>query len=124
MTRAARSVFVFAIYLFVLGGALVAVPNALLSVFRMPSTGEVWIRVVGVLVVLLGYYYSGAARREMTEFFRWTVHARSAVLVFFAAFVLLGLAPPVLLLFGAVDAAAACWTALSLRADGAGGAAA
>jgi hypothetical protein len=42
------------------------------------------------------------------------------VLVFFVAFALLGLAPPVLVLFGAVDAAAACWTALALRSAGAG----
>jgi hypothetical protein len=117
MTRAARSVFVFSIYLFVLGGVLVVVPNALLAVFRIPPTGEVWIRVAGMLVILLGYYYSGAARREMTDFFRWTVVARTSVLLFFVAFVLLGFAPPVLILFGVVDAAAAGWTALALRSE-------
>ena len=122
MTKAARSVFVFAIYLFVLGCVLVVVPNALLALFRLPPTTEVWIRVVGMLVILLGYYYSGAARRGMTEFFRWTVAARIAVLLFFVAFVLAGLAPPVLILFGAIDAAAACWTALALRSENVGGA--
>jgi F0F1-type ATP synthase membrane subunit a len=119
MTHAARSVLVFSIYLFVLGGTLVTVPNALLSVFRIPPTSEVWIRVVGVLVLVLGLYYAAAARRGLEEFFRLTVPARGAVLVFFVAFVLLGLAPPVLALFGAVDAAAACWTALALRSAGA-----
>lgn len=118
MTHAARSVLVFSIYLFVLGGTLVTVPNALLSVFRIPHTGEVWIRVVGMLVLILGYYYAAAARRELVEFFRLTVPARGAVLVFFVAFVLLGLAPPVLIVFGAVDAAAACWTASALRSVG------
>jgi hypothetical protein len=120
MTKAARSVFVFAIYLFALGGTLVAVPNVLLSVFRIPPTTEVWIRVVGMLVLILGLYYAGAARRELREFFAFTVWGRGAVLVFFAAFVLLGFAPPVLLLFGAVDAAAATWTALALSSDSAG----
>ena len=37
----------------------------------------------------------------MTLFFRLTVHARAAVIVFFVAFVLLDLAPPILILFGA-----------------------
>jgi hypothetical protein len=120
MTKAARSVFVFALYLFVLGGVLVVVPNALLELFRIPPTSEVWIRVVGMLVLILGLYYAGAARRELREFFAFTVWGRGTVLVFFAAFVLLGLAPPVLILFGAVDAAAACWTALALRSDSAG----
>ncbi|MCU0234997.1 MAG: hypothetical protein MUE90_13315 [Thermoanaerobaculales bacterium] len=120
MSHAARSISVFSIYLFVLGGTLVTVPNALLSVFRIPHTGEVWIRVVGVLVLVLGFYYAAAARRELQDFFRLSVPARGAVLVFFVAFALLGLAPPVLVLFGAVDAAAACWTALALRSAGAG----
>jgi hypothetical protein len=39
--------------------------------------------------------------------------------VFFIAFVALGFAPPALILFGVIDAAAALWTALALRADGA-----
>lgn len=42
--------------------------------------------------------------------FRWTVHARCAVIVFFLAFVVAGLAKPVLLLFGIVDFAGAIWT--------------
>ena len=121
MSRAAFSVWVFSLYLFALGAVLLAVPNVLLSLFRIPPTTEVWIRVVGTLVALLGYYYSRAARREIREFFSWTVHARVSVLVFFVVFVLLGLAPPVLIVFGVVDAVAACWTALALRSDRTGG---
>jgi hypothetical protein len=45
------------------------------------------------------------------------VHARVAVLVLFAAFVVAGLAPPVLILFGAVDLAGALWTAAALQGD-------
>ena len=47
MSRAARSVFVFAIYLFVLGLWLLLVPNTLLRLFGMPDAQDVWIRVVG-----------------------------------------------------------------------------
>lgn len=67
------------------------------------------------LLLILGYYYLTAARSEMTGFFRATVHARFAVLVFFVAFVVLRLAPPLLLVFGVIDALAATWTALALR---------
>jgi len=117
MTRAARSVFVFSIYLFVLGSILVVVPNTLLSLFGLPRTDEVWVRVVGMLVVIIGYYYLTGARSGLTPFLRATVYGRSAVLVFFVAFVLAGLAQPILILFGVIDATAAAWTAWAVRAD-------
>jgi len=115
MSKAAISVFVFSIYLFVLGFVLVAIPNLLLSLFRFPETNEVWIRVVGMLVVVLGYYYSTAAQNELTAFIRASVVGRYSVLLFFVAFVVLEFAPPTLILFGVIDAAAATWTGVALR---------
>ena len=117
MSKSARSVFVFSIYLFVLGTILLVIPNVLLNLFSIPETREVWIRVVGMLVFLLGYYYFQVSRNEIKQVFQWTVYARSSVLVFFVVFVLLDLAPAVLILFGIVDAAAALWTHLSLRSE-------
>jgi len=107
MSKSARSVFVFSVYLFVLGFILIFIPNILLKLFFIPETNEVWIRVVGMLVFLLGFYYYQVSKNEMKQFFYWTVYARSTVLIFFICFVLFGLASPVLILFGLVDAAAA-----------------
>ena len=117
MSNSARSVFVFGLYLVVLGIILLVAPNILLGMFFLPQTTEVWIRVVGMLVLYLGFYDTQAARKEMTDFFRWTVYARSAVIVFFAAFVLLGLASPPLILFGVVDFLGAIWTGMALRSS-------
>jgi hypothetical protein len=117
MSRAATSVFVFSIYLFALGIVLITIPNLFLSLFGIPATGDVWIRVVGMLVVIIGYYYMTGARNELVAFLRATVVGRTAVLVTFIGFVVLGLAPPILILFGVVDAAAAAWTGWALRAD-------
>jgi len=39
------------------------------------------------------------------------------LLLFFIAFVVAGLAPPVLILFGVIDLAGAAWTALALRGE-------
>jgi len=117
MSKAAFSVFVFSFYLFALGLILVVIPNVLLSLFRVPETTEVWVRVVGMLVLILGFYYSTAARNELTSFLRATVYGRLAVLIFFIAFVALGLAPPILIMFGVIDAAAATWTGVALRAQ-------
>lgn len=110
MTKAARSVFIFGIYLVFLGGALVVIPNVLLNVFGVPTTDEVWIRVAGVLALLVGYFYIQSAKNNIKEIFPLTVHARCAVMFFFAAFVMLKLVSPVLILFGAVDMCGAMWT--------------
>lgn len=117
MSKAATSIFAFAVYLLAMGTVLVLVPNTLMQVFGLPDVQDVWVRVVGMLAVLLGGYYLAAARSELTPFMQWTVYARSSVILFFAAFVLTGLAPMVLLLFGLVDLAAAIWTHLALKAD-------
>lgn len=118
MSKSAKSVFVFAIYLVLLGTTLLVMPNVLLSLFGLPSTEEVWIRVVGMLVILLAFYYGQAARRELADFFQWSVYARGSVIFFFLAFVALGLARPVLILFGALDLLGALWTGAALRSSG------
>lgn len=115
MSKSSLSLFVFGLYLVVLGLILIIAPNFLLGVFFMPSTAEVWIRVVGVLVLFIAFYYIQAARQEMTEFIKLTVYPRSFLILFFIAFVLLGLARPALILFGMVDLLGAIWTVLALR---------
>lgn len=69
-------------------------------------------------VLIIGYLNFMASGHELRLFFLWSVHARLAVPIFLGAFVVLGFAPPVLLLFGVVDIAGAIWTAVSLRNDG------
>jgi hypothetical protein len=117
MSAPATSLLAFGAYLLVLGTALVLVPNEFLAVFGIPPTPDVWLRVVGMLLLYLGTYDILAARREWRPFFLASVYLRSSVIVFFMAFVALGLAPPMLLLFGALDFAAALWTAFALRSS-------
>ena len=117
MSKSAKSLFVFSLYLYVLGAILVLIPNVLLRLFLFPPTTEVWIRVVGMLVFLLGFYYFQVARNELKKFFQWSVYARISVLFFFIAFVVAGLAHPLLILFGVIDVAGAIWTQVSLRSE-------
>ena len=117
MTKSAKTVFIWGIYLILLGGILVVAPNALLRVFGFPATNEVWIRVVGVLLLILAYYSIEAAWKEYADFFQWSVYARASVIVFFTGFVILGLAQPMLILFGAIDLLGATWTGLALRSS-------
>jgi hypothetical protein len=110
MTPAARSVRAFAFYLALLAFALLLAPNLLLGAVGLPPTSEVWVRVVGMLVALLGVYYWTAAATELTPFFRATVLCRLSVPVFLLIFVTGGWAAWPLLLFAVPDALGAAWT--------------
>jgi hypothetical protein len=115
VSRPAKSMFVFGIYLICLGSTLVALPNLAFVIFGLPGTNQVWIRVAGMLLLFFAFFCIQSARKELTEFFRWSVYTRASVIVFFTAFVLLGLVSPILILFGLIDLSGAIWTVLALR---------
>jgi hypothetical protein len=117
MSAVARSLVVFGWYLAIFGALLVLAPNLTLGVFGLPPTEEVWIRVVGVLVLVIAYFNVRLGREDFLPHARLTVHARVAVLVFMVGFVLAGLVKPILILVGLVDFAGALWTAAALRSD-------
>jgi hypothetical protein len=118
MSKAAKSVFVFGIYLILIGLGFLLVPNTVLDLFGFPMTSEPWIQVMAMLLLILAYYYIMSARIDLTSFFHFTVHARMSVILFFIVFVLLEIAKPILILFGVVDLAAVLWTAFALRNTG------
>ena len=120
MSKTAFTIKAFGIYLLVLGAGLILVPNLLLSVFGMAQTTEVWIRVVGVVVLNIGVYYWFAAKSEALPLFKASVYTRSFVLVAFAVFAALGFASPVLILFGAADFAGAIWTHVTIKGEAQG----
>ena len=123
MSRAALSAQVFAVYVMGTGAAFVVAPNALLSLFGVPPTTEPWVHVVGVLAFMIGIYAWVGGRHDHRPFLVASVATRALVFTAFTSLVLLGIAPPVLALFGLVDLAGALWTGLALRADArAGGA--
>lgn len=117
MSRAARSLKYFGIYLMLLGLALVLVPNQIITLFGMAPTPEVWIRVVGVLAFNIGVYYWFAARSECRPVYWASVYTRALVLVSFSVFAALHLSEPVLVLFGAVDFCGGLWTWYALRSE-------
>ena len=117
MNNAAKSIFFFGLYLAVVGAILLVWPNLLLGLLGFPPTNEVWIRVAGVLVLFLAYYFIQSARAGTVDFWRWTTHVRFALIFIFTGLVLLGLARPPLILLGVADFLGAIWTTLAMRAD-------
>jgi hypothetical protein len=117
MSISAKSVLVFAFYLIGMGVGFVFVPNLVLGPLGFPPVSDVWSRVVGMMALLLAFYYIQAARMGLHAFFRWTVYTRVAAFIFFTGFVFAGLAGPVMILLGGVDLASALWTAWALRRE-------
>jgi hypothetical protein len=115
MSKPAKSILVFGVYMAATGLGFLVIPNILLDLFGFPTTDEPWIRVVGLLVLILAFYYIQAARQEVEAVFRWSLYCRPAAFVVFTSFVLLGLAKPMLILFGVIDLLGAIWTGLALR---------
>jgi hypothetical protein len=104
-------------YLIVLGIVLIFSPNILLAIFLMPTTTEVWIRVVGVLVLNIGVYYIFAALCEAKSFFKASVYTRAFVLLSFIVFAIFGLVSPMIIFFGMVDFCGGIWTHFAIRAE-------
>lgn len=116
MTAAARSIVYFGVYALLTGVVLLVAPNLLLSIFGLGSTPEVWIRVLGSVVVALGAYYIVMGRAEAVLFFRATLWGRAWIFVSFLGLVVVGMARPPLVLFGVVDLLGAFWTWRALKA--------
>jgi hypothetical protein len=118
--RARRSLHVWGWYVGALGVALNVTPNALLTLFLLPPTTEVWVRMVGMFLLFLAYLSFASSREGNAGYMRWSVHVRLAVPAFFVTYVALGWAPVALLPFGAVDVAGALWTQWALAKDARG----
>ncbi len=115
MSKAAVSVFAVGIFLILTGIGFFIVPNFVLSLLRIPPTDEVWIRILGMLVLFIGYYYIIAARKELKDFFYATVSVRLVCFLCFLVLVLTKVAYPVLIIFGIIDLTGATWTIIALR---------
>jgi uncharacterized membrane protein len=117
MSNSARSVTVFGFYLILSGLSFILVPNILLPLFGLAATTEVWVRVVGLLALILGVYFLNSARANDRRFFWDTVLGRVMFCTGVILFVMAGWGSPVLILFGLIDLAGAAWTWTSLRAE-------
>lgn len=112
---ATLSMLAFGVYAMLTGVGLIASPGTVLSPLGIATPSEIWIRVVGLLALVVGYYYWACGRAGAIAFYRATIAGRLAFCTGCVMLVLLAGAPLQLLLFGFVDVAGAAWTAWALR---------
>jgi hypothetical protein len=117
--KSATSVFVWGIYAVLTGITFLLVPNLPLTMLGLGESLEVYPRLLGVAITMLGYFYIRAARQEaMRPLYAWSVHARLGMTVAIIALVTLDLAKPAMLGFAVTELAGSLWTAFALRAEG------
>lgn len=120
MTRAARSLFAFGIYVVVVGVLFVSAPATMVSLLQLPLAPTGWGRMIGLLALVIGAYDVVAARAECTPYIRASIPVRFAFATATVLLVVSGEMPATLLPLGAIDAAGALWTAFALRGSAVG----
>ncbi len=118
MSRSAKSVFIYGIYLALVGLMLVIAPNVLLNLFGIESTNEVWIRLEGILLMATTVYYFIGAKYELILILKATAFIRFTVIIFFTAIVLLELVSPSIIIISVIDFLGGAWTYLMLKKEG------
>ena len=119
MRSASVSIKAFGGHVILTGITLLLVPNLLLSLFGFAATNEIWVRVVGAIAIVLGYYYWACGSAEAKAFFRASVTGRFLFAALCVGLVVGVAAPWQLLLFGVVDVLGALWTSAALRRESA-----
>ncbi|MEN8250839.1 MAG: hypothetical protein ABFS32_18045, partial [Bacteroidota bacterium] len=112
MSPVAISLFTFALYVEIMGILLAIIPNKILPLFKEPKTDEPWVRILGIILMALGFYYIVAAQNEITVIFWASVVARYGAFVGFSLLVITKKARPTLIGFAIIDALGATWTLL------------
>jgi hypothetical protein len=115
VSAAAISILAFGAYLCAGGLLLLLAPEAVCRALAMAVPQGPWIRITGMLFLILSAYCWRAAREENTRFMVWSLYTRPTTIVFLAWFVAAGWVEPIVLAFGAVDVAASAWTMIALR---------
>lgn len=103
------------VYMAGMGLPFLFAPNLMLPMLGLEPTNEIWIRVLGMLVVALLVYYSTSIRQNNIAFARASVQGR---LVFCLGLTGLALvySQYVFILFAVVEAGLAVWTHRTLPA--------
>jgi hypothetical protein len=117
MRQSSLSMLVFTVYMGVLCVGLLLFPAPFVTFFGFATPDPLWIRILGVVVGVLAFYYAIAIREEAFQFYRWTSLGRLVLLPASVVFVLLDLAPPILIVFFTFETGCGIWTGLALRRE-------
>ena len=110
MQKTYKSLYGQLAYALFSGLQLLFIPNTLLAMFGLPPTNELWIRVLGMVVLAISFYYYAMIHHGTPQVVRATVYGRLFFCAGLLAFVLLGMADNPLIIFAVIEIGLALWT--------------
>jgi hypothetical protein len=114
-TKKHLSLTVQTVYELLTGLQLIFIPNILLATFGFEPTNEIWIKVMGILVLSAAIFYYSLSKNPHSEIVRASVFMRVIIASGFVLLVVVGQVKATLILFAGIDMATAIWTWSELR---------
>jgi hypothetical protein len=111
------SLIVQAIYVIITGLQLIFIPNQLIGMFGFEETHEVWIQVLGIVVLPLAAIYYAISKQGNREIVFSTIISRGFVGIGFILLALTGQTKMSIILFAGIDIATAIWTWIELKRE-------
>lgn len=118
MHPACKTIYYFAPYPLLAGIGMMFDPALSLRILQLPVEGLDWIRMLGVVTFIVGYYYWNLGRANVLVFCRWSAQMRLLIPFVFAALVLAFDMNPLYVGFTLPDFLGGLWTAAALRRGG------
>ncbi len=115
MNAACRTIYWFSLYPLGAGLTMILVPQLPLQLFGFPVEGLDWIRMLGVVTMVVGYYYWRLGRDEVLQFCRYSAQMRLSIPAVFVAMVLAFDMNPIYIALTAGDVLGGLWTWHALR---------
>lgn len=118
MNPACRTIFIFGFYPLFAGLSMVIAPALPLQILGWPIEGLDWIRMLGVVTMIVGYYYLRLGAGDVLAFCRFSAQARCVIPFVFALMVLTFDMNPLYIALTAVDFLGGLWTWSALHKQG------
>lgn len=118
MNPACKTIYWFGFYPLLAGLSMILAPTLPLELMGWPVEGLDWIRMLGVVTMIVGYYYINLGKENVLAFCRYSAQMRLVIPGVFALLVVVYDMNPLYIALTSVDFLGGLWTASALRRQG------
>ncbi|GEM_PF-818823 len=118
MNPACRTIQLFSFYPLLAGLSMILAPALPLQLMGWPVEGLDWIRMLGVVTMIVGYYYYQLGSNNVLAFCRYSAQMRLIIPLVFVAMVFAFDMNPIYVGLTLVDFLGGLWTWSALRKQG------
>lgn len=115
MNPACRTIYLFGFYPLLAGLSMIIAPALPLQLLGWPIEGLDWIRMLGVVTMIVGYYYLQLGRNDVLTFCKYSAQMRLLIPLVFTGMVFAFGMNPLYIALTAVDFLGGVWTWRALR---------